>query len=160
MGAEIDATLGPIAQNRGMSVTWYNSRAPSRGSDWVQKRAGARRQLNLAAAIVAADGGPMICQCTIADISEGGARLIVEEPSKVPDSLVLVLSRGARAPQKQREMARGHGSGCAVCPGLIASAHPRLETLRAASRAAHQTLMCDGCRSLGPIAVSAPVPDE
>ncbi len=83
-----------------MSVTWYNSRAPSRAADWVQKRKGARRQVNLAAAILANDGGPMICQCTMADVSEGGARLIVEEPSKVPDSLVLVLSRGARAHRK------------------------------------------------------------
>jgi len=80
-----------------MSVTWHNSRAPSRAADWVQKRKDARRQISLAAAIFAADGGPMICQCTMADVSEGGAKLLVEEPSKVPERLVLVLSRGAGA---------------------------------------------------------------
>jgi uncharacterized protein YbaA (DUF1428 family) len=90
-----------------MSVTWYNSRAPSRAADWVQKRKAARRQVNVAAAIFAEDGGPMICQCTMADVSEGGARLMVEEPCKVPDSLVLVLSRGARTHRKSKVRWRG-----------------------------------------------------
>ena len=83
-----------------MSVTWYNSRAPSRGADWVQKRKAARRRVNVAAAILTDDGGPMICQCTMADVSDGGARLMVEDPSRVPESFVLVLSRGARAHRK------------------------------------------------------------
>lgn len=81
-----------------MSVAWYNSR--SRGADWQQRRKTARRQVNLVGAILAEPGGAVICQCTIADVSEGGAKLIMGEPSSVPDSFVLVLSRGARTQRK------------------------------------------------------------
>jgi c-di-GMP-binding flagellar brake protein YcgR len=83
-----------------MGVAWYNSRSPSRAADWVQRRKSARRQINIVAAILPENGGPMIAQCTMADISAGGARLIVEDAATIPDTFLLVLSRAARTHRK------------------------------------------------------------
>jgi len=83
-----------------MSVAWYNSRVSSRNPDWVQRRKTARRPVNLTAAILAEDGRAMICECTMADVSEDGTKLIVEQPATIPESFVLVLSRGARILRK------------------------------------------------------------
>jgi hypothetical protein len=42
----------------------------------------------------------MICQRTLADVSEGGGKLLLEDASNLPDSFVLVLSFGARTHRK------------------------------------------------------------
>ena len=42
----------------------------------------------------------MICLCTLADVSEGGTKLMVEKPSIVPENFVLLLSTGARLHRK------------------------------------------------------------
>ena len=83
-----------------MSVAWYNSRVPSRSPDWAQRRKSQRRAVNLPAGILAEAGGPLICQCKMADVSQGGARLVLEDASLVPDAFVLVLSQGSRAHRK------------------------------------------------------------
>jgi PilZ domain-containing protein len=83
-----------------MSVAWYNSRVLARDADWVQRRKNERRPVNLMAVILAEGDGTAICQCTMADISQGGTKLIVEQPSLIPESFVLVLSRGARIHRK------------------------------------------------------------
>ena len=83
-----------------MSVAWYNSRAFSRSADWVQRRKSERRRVNLMAVILAEGDGTKICQCTMADVSQGGTRLMVEQPSLIPESFVLVLAHGARIHRK------------------------------------------------------------
>jgi hypothetical protein len=52
--------------------------------------------VQLCALIMAERGSGMLCQCTMIDVSEGGARLAVEQPSQIPEFFTLVLSRGAR----------------------------------------------------------------
>src|SRR5215212_4780845 len=83
-----------------MSVAWYNSRVSSRSPDWVQRRKSARRRVNLKAAIFSEDGAALICPCTLADVSQGGTKLMVERPSTVPETFVLMLSSGARLHRK------------------------------------------------------------
>lgn len=93
-----------------MAVAWYNSRVASRAPDWVQRRKSARRQINIAAAILSESGGPVICQCTMIDISQGGAKLMLEDATPVPDTFLLVLSRGARTQRTCTVRWRGPGA--------------------------------------------------
>jgi c-di-GMP-binding flagellar brake protein YcgR len=83
-----------------MSVAWYNSRVFARSADWVQRRKSERRRVNLMAVILAEGDGTTICQCTMSDVSQGGTKLMVERPSTIPESFVLVLSRDARTHRK------------------------------------------------------------
>ena len=52
------------------------------------------------AAIFDEAGGTMICHCKMADVSQGGAKLLIDKPSVIPECFVLVLSYGARTRRK------------------------------------------------------------
>ena len=96
---QCDGALASPSETQRMSVTWYKSRAPSRSPDWVQRRRSERRPVNLKVAILE-ENGAMMCHCKMADVSEGGAKLMVDEPSAIPECFVLVLSYGARTRRK------------------------------------------------------------
>lgn len=73
---------------------WY--RAPSKRNDWVQRRKDGRRSVRYTALMRSAEDGSALGPCMIADVSEGGARLVVLSPAGVPDTFLLALSRNAR----------------------------------------------------------------
>ena len=78
------------------ATTWYNPRSSALNPDRVQRRKSQRRPVNLPGLVMAERGGALVCPCTMVDVSEGGARLKVEHPAKIPELFMLVLSRGAR----------------------------------------------------------------
>lgn len=79
-----------------MGVAWYNPQSERRNPERVQRRKHARIPLNQRALMRAADGGSLLGNCTLMDISVGGARLKVERPAELPEFFVLVLASGAR----------------------------------------------------------------
>ena len=83
-----------------MSVAWYNSKVFARSADWTQRRKSERRRVDLMAVILAEGDGTMICQCKMVDVSQGGTKLMVERPSMIPESFVLVLAHSARIHRK------------------------------------------------------------
>jgi hypothetical protein len=82
-----------------MTVAWYNSRSPGR-ADWTQRRKTQRRKVWFAATILAETDRAVICGCTVADVSQGGARLLIAESASVPGSFLLVLAQGGSAYRK------------------------------------------------------------
>jgi PilZ domain len=78
------------------AATWSTPRSSSLNPNRGQRRKSPRRTVHLTALIMAERGGPLLCQCTMIDVSEGGARLKLEDPAKIPEFFRLVLSRGAR----------------------------------------------------------------
>lgn len=58
-----------------------------------EKRSRPRRSLSYRARLVSTDGRQHF-DCTFADISETGARLVVEDPDAIPDSVRLLLAQG------------------------------------------------------------------
>src|SRR5262245_509116 len=75
-----------------MDSTWYRSRPKS----LVRRRKNPRRFIKQSALLKTIDNLSPLGQGTILDISEGGARLQVEQPAEVPDCFVLVLSEHAQ----------------------------------------------------------------
>ena len=71
-----------------MGVVWYRNRVDRR--DFVQRRKSLRKAVGLPASLTTTDG-LHIASCTVLDISDGGARLKLDEPTTVPDSLTLRL---------------------------------------------------------------------
>ncbi len=53
------------------------------------KRATPRREIERAARIELSDGS--LVDCTLADVSQAGARIAIEETAAIPDEFVLVL---------------------------------------------------------------------
>jgi hypothetical protein len=82
------------------ATTWFNPRSSGLNPDRVQRRKSQRRPVSLSGLVMAERGGPLLCQCTMVDVSEGGARLKVEHPTQIPDLFTLVLSRGARTSRR------------------------------------------------------------
>ena len=78
------------------AVNWYNSQNSLVGFDRGQRRKSPRRPVNLAALIMDRRAGLMLRDCTMVDVSEGGARLKVEGAGSIPEYFTLVLSHGAR----------------------------------------------------------------
>jgi hypothetical protein len=58
----------------------------------TEQRETVRRVVRLGATIVGADNS-VLAPCLMADVSPGGARLIVQSPAALPDRFALVLSR-------------------------------------------------------------------
>jgi hypothetical protein len=60
-----------------------------------ERRKAKRRTVRYGAWFVPADG--TLSECVLSDISETGARLMVDDPAVVPEKFVLVLSRNGAA---------------------------------------------------------------
>jgi methyl-accepting chemotaxis protein len=54
-----------------------------------------RRQFNYNAAVLTEDKKPLLC--SIADISESGARIVMESDGELPERFILLLSRSGGA---------------------------------------------------------------
>jgi hypothetical protein len=60
-----------------------------------------RRQFHYNASILI-EGAKLPCPCAIVDISETGARLQLESDCELPESFILMLTRGGEARRKCR----------------------------------------------------------
>jgi methyl-accepting chemotaxis protein len=74
--------------------------APAGKSRQPELRKKPRRAFHYRACIVTADKKALLC--SIADISETGARIILTQDCELPDQFVLLLSRGGQARRKCR----------------------------------------------------------
>jgi hypothetical protein len=84
-----------------MAALWYHSKSTRQAQDWAEKRKSARKPVNRPAVFMAVDGDQSVLgRCMILDISQGGARLQVDNPSQVPQIFRLILSPGARATRR------------------------------------------------------------
>lgn len=75
--------------------TWHTSSGPAL-LDRSQRRRSPRRPVNIAALIMDKRDGLPLRDCTIVDISQGGAKLRVAGAATLPEFFTLVLSHAAR----------------------------------------------------------------
>jgi hypothetical protein len=70
--------------------------AAGNSSNRPELRRKPRRQFHYTASILT-DGKASPCRCAIADVSETGARLVLERACEVPERFILLLSRSGDA---------------------------------------------------------------
>jgi hypothetical protein len=76
-----------------LSSRWYRSSSKT----GAENRKTARAPIGYGARLRTADGIKSLGSCTILDISEGGAKLLIEGvPADIPDEFILVLSSQAQ----------------------------------------------------------------
>lgn len=69
----------------------------------TNRRKRQRRPLTYPAHLISLDGSGRRFDCTFADVSETGARLVVENSESVPDAVLLLLA-GGRGPHRACEV--------------------------------------------------------
>jgi hypothetical protein len=65
-----------------------------------EKRKGRRQPLAHAATIVRLEDSKHVADCTVRDVSTGGARLLVKDPGTLPRSFLLLISQSGNVTRR------------------------------------------------------------